>query len=250
MPKTAGMGDNYYVGGFDLSGLTQSLSNMHGGPNSTQDSTDITQSGVSRLGLERDGGLGWVSYWDPTGAAHILLSALPVADNIATYCRGTAIGNPALSCNSKLIGYDPNRGQDGSLTLAVQAQANGFGAEWGTQLTAGKRTDTTPTAGPFFDNLAAFNFGAQAYLQVFSMTGTDATVKIQHATTSGGAYSDLITFPQIISGNLPPLAARASIANNVTVNEFLKVTTVTTGGFSNLVFAVAISVNSIAAVVF
>src|SRR5256885_10676982 len=157
MAKQAGMGDNYYAGGYDLSGDTNSLSRIAGGP-AALDVTDITQSAYARLGGLRDGGIDWVSYFDPAGASHVLLSALPAADEVCTYFRGTALGNPAASCVAKLIGYDPTRGQDGALTLATAAQANGFGLEWGSQLTAGKRTDTAATAGSPFDNGAAFAF--------------------------------------------------------------------------------------------
>lgn len=247
MPKTSGLGDNFYLGGYDLSGDTNSLSKVNGGTAAQQDVTDITQSGVARLGLLRDGGIDFVAYHDPPGA-HIPLSALPTTDVVASYFRGTAIGNPAASCNSKQINYDPTRGQDGSLTFAVSCMANSFGLEWGNQLTAGKRTDTAATAGTFFDNLAGFAFGAQGYLQVFSFAGTDATVKIQHCTTSGGTYTDLITFGQVTSGT--PQAQRVATSNVTTVNEFLKATTVTTGGFSSLVFAVMVNVNPIAGVAF
>jgi len=248
--KTSGLGDNFYAGGFDLSGDTQSLDKIHGGTATQQDTTDITQLGHARLGLERDGGIDWTSYMDPAvGASHAALSTLPTAAVICSYFRGTAIGNPAASLVSKQINYDGSRPSDGSLLFKVSAQSNAFGLEWGNQLTAGKRTDTVATAGAFWDNLASFAFGAQAYLQVFSFTGTDVTVKVQHATTSGGSYSDLITFAQITSGQAPQ-AQRVQTANNVTVNEFLKVTTVTTGGFSNLVFAVMVNVNPVLGVVF
>jgi hypothetical protein len=249
MTKTAGMGDNFYVGGYDLSGLTAALSNIHGGPSNTQNSTDITQSANARLGLERDGGMGWTSFWDPTGAAHVLLSALPVTDNIAMYCRGTTLGNPAACCNSKLIGYDPTRGQDGSLTLAVQAQANGFGLEWGVQLTAGKRTDTAATNGSSIDDAAATAFGAQAYLQVFSFAGTDATVKIQDSADNS-SFADVsgLTFTQVTSNT--PASPRRAITNTSTLRRYVRAVTVTTGGFTSLVFAVAYTRNTLAGVVF
>lgn len=247
MSKQSGLGDNFYIAGVDLSGDTASLSSVHGGSASQQDVTDITQSGVARLALERDGGIDFSVYFDPTGA-HPSLSALPTTDVVASYFRGAAAGNQAACLTAKQINYDWTRGQDGSLLGAVSLQANGFGLEWCDQLTAGKRTDTAATAGPFFDNSAAFSFGAQAYLQVFSFSGTDVTVTIQHATTSGGSYSNLIAFPQITGG--APLASRATVSNVTTVNEFLKVTTTTTGGFSSLVFAVAINVNTVAGVTF
>jgi hypothetical protein len=245
MAKTTGMGDNFYVGGFDLSGDTQSLSSIHGGSANQQDTTDITQSAVSRLALERDGGMAWTSYWDPTGASHTLLSGLPTADNICTYFRGLAIGNPAASLNSKLIGYDPTRADDGSITLAVQAQANGFGLEWGVQLTAGLRTDGSATTGAAFDWGASSAFGAQAYFQLVAFTGTSVTIDIQSATTSGGSYSTtgLTTTAMTAVG-----AQRLATSNSATINEFTKV--VTTGTFTNAVFAVMMVRNPIAGVVF
>jgi len=198
----------------------------------------------------RDGTIEFVTYLDISAgnSAHALLSQLQTTDVICSYFRGTTLGNPAASLNAKQIDYAPTRASDGSLSLAVQMLGDGNGLEWGSMLTAGKRTDTSATAGSFFDNGAAFAFGAQAYLQAFSFSGTDVTVKVQHATTSGGSYSDLITFSQITGST--PLAQRATVSNVTTVNEFLKVTTVTTGGFSSLVFAVMINVNQVAGVVF
>jgi hypothetical protein len=241
MAKTTGLGDNFYSGGYDLGGDTASLSSIHGGP-AALDATDITQSGFGRLGGLRDGGIQWVSYMDPAAAAsHALLSQLLTTDVISTYYRGATVGNPAAACVSRQINYDGTRAADGMLTFGVDGQGDGFGLEWGVMLTGGKRTDTSATAGSAFDNTAAGANGAQAYLQVFAFTGTDATVKVQHATTSGGSYTDLITFTQTTAA---PGAQRAVAAG--TVNEFLKVTTVTTGGFTSLVFAVMIAVNPVA----
>jgi hypothetical protein len=137
MTKTAGMGDRLYVGGVDLSGDIQALNRIGGGP-AAGDSTDITQSAMDRFGLLRDGSIEFVSYFDAQPAqAHPVLSALPTSDVTLSYFRGVAVGNPAASLVGKQVNYDPTRGQDGSLTFAVQAQANGFGLEWGVQLTAG-----------------------------------------------------------------------------------------------------------------
>jgi hypothetical protein len=184
-------------------------------------------------------------YFDATGA-HPSLSALPTTDVVASYFRGAMVGNAAASLVSKQINYDWTRGQDGSLLGSVDLQANGFGLEWGTQLTAGKRTDSGATVGSFFDNTAGFNFGAQAYVQLFAFSGTSVTIDIQSATTSGGSYTTTgLTTSALTSA---PQAVRLSVANNTTINEFLKV--VTTGTFSNAVFAVMINVNPIAGVVF
>lgn len=247
MAKQTGLGDAFYVAGFDISGDVNSLSNVHGGP-ALQDVTDITQSANARLGLLRDGGMDAAIFFDPaSGQSHAALSGMPTTDEVCAYFRGTALGNPAACCVAKQISYDWTRGADGSLSGAVSWVANGFGLEWGTQLTAGKRTDTSATAGSPVDFLAASpSFGAQAYLQVFSFSGTDVTVKIQDATTSGGAYADVtgLTFTQITGG--APLTQRIATTATQQVREFVKVTTVTTGGFTSLVFAVVVAVNPVA----
>ena len=188
-------------------------------------------------------------YFDTAAlASHVALSPLPTTDVITTALIGPiAIGCPAVSQVSKQINYDGTRATTGEFTLAVNEQSQGFSQEWGVALTAGKRTDTTATAGSPFDNGAGFTFGAQAYLQVFAFTGTDVTIKVQHCTTSGGSYTDLITFTQTTTA---PGAQRVAVSNVTTVNEFLKVTTTTSGGFTSVTFAVQVTVNTIAGQVF
>jgi hypothetical protein len=246
--KVTGLGDNFYIAGYDVSGATSSLSKISGSI-TPLDYTDITQSAHARLGGVRDGNIDFTTYLDTSASgAHSFYSSLSTADVIANYFRGTTAGNPAAGMVAKQLNYDFTRAANGMLTANVHLDANSSGLEWGLMLTAGKRTDTSATAGSFYDNGAAFAFGAQAYLQVFSFTGTDVTVAVQHAATSGGSYSNIIPFAQITSST--PAAQRVTVSNTTTVNEFLKVTTTTTGGFSNLVFAVMINVNPLAGVVF
>lgn len=247
--KVTGLGDNFYISGFDVSGATSALSKISGSVTPLE-YTDITQSAHARLGGVRDGQIAFTTFLDTTltTGAHALYSQLQTTDLIANYFRGTTIGNPAAGMQAKQLDYNFTRAANGMLSAQIQLDANGFGLEWGTMLTAGKRTDTSATAGPVYDNGASFAFGAQAYLQVFAFTGTDVTVSVQHATTSGGTYSDIIPFTQITSTS--PQAQRATVSNTTTIKEFLKVTTVTTGGFSNLQFAVMVNVNQTAGVVF
>lgn len=255
MAKTTGLGDNFYVGGYDISGDTNSLSKIDGNL-AVQDVTDITQSANARLGLLRAGEIDFEPFFDPgANAEHVALSPLPTSDVVCSYFRGTVLGNPAASLVAKQINYDWTRAATGELTGSVQMQSNGFGLEWGVQLTAGKRTDTGATAGGFVDlgtnpggiggGGGGYINGAQAYLQVFSFTGTDVTVAVQHSTTSGGAYTNVtgLGFTQITGG--APLTQRVATANNLTINEFVKVTTTTTGGFSSLVFAVQLTPNPV-----
>jgi hypothetical protein len=247
MGKQTGLGANFYIGGFNVSGDTNDLNNLRGGPK-TGDATDITQFGHARFGLTRDGEVNFKVFFNPAPqAAHAALATLPYTDVITTAVMPpVAVGALALSQNSKQINYDWKREKDGMLLGDVHCESQGFGQEWGILLTPGVRTDAAPTVGAFFDNLASFAFGAQAYLQVFSFTGTSVTIDIQHATTSGGSYTSTgLTASGIVAGNQ---SIRLSVPNNTTINEFLKV--VTTGTFSNVSFALQISVNPVAGIVF
>ncbi len=203
---------------------------MHGGP-AVLDMTDITESAMDRKGGERDGGIAWNSFFDSAaGKAHAALSPAGSGDEIATYFRGTAIGNPAASCNGKQPDYDPNRGADGSLILGVSVVASGFGLEWGDQLTPGRRVDSAATAagpGNSFDTGGSLAFGAQMYVHLFAFAGTSVTIKVQDTTAA------LTSAPQ---------AVRVAIPNTTTVRRYLAVGTV--GTFSNADFAVQVVKNA------
>ncbi len=239
MAKTGGLGARLFVGGYDLSGDTGAVSRIAGGC-APIDVTGIDKSAMERIGGRRDGGIEWSSFFNPTAAqAHPVLSALPTADVAVTYCHGTTLANPAACCIAKQINYDPTRAADGALTMAVQALSNGYGLEWGVQATAGQRTDTTATAGTAFDAAggATTNFGLQAYLQVFSFTGTSVTVKLQESSDNAGdAYAD------VVGGGFVAATAigtqRIATATGLAVERFLKVTT--TGTFTEATFHVVV----------
>jgi len=76
MAKTSGLGDACYVGGSDLSGDINSLTQISGSQ-SVLNVTDITQSANSRLGGQRDGSIDFVSYFDPATRSP---GALRIAD--------------------------------------------------------------------------------------------------------------------------------------------------------------------------
>jgi hypothetical protein len=242
--KTSGLGDDLFAGGYHIGGDIRDVA-VNGGP-ALLDVTDITQSAHSRLGGLRDGKMSLTSYHDPSaGQEHTAFSALPRTDVILSYFRGQAIGNPAASLNAKQLNYDPTRAASGELTFKIDGEGNAYGLEWGIQLTPGTRTDSAATAGAFYDNTAATSFGGQAYFHLVAFSGTSVTIDIQSATTSGGSYTStgLTTTAMNAIG-----AQRLATANNVTINEFLKV--VTTGTFSNAVFAVVFVRNQTAGQVF
>lgn len=321
--KVTGLGDNFYVGAYDLSGDVASLDQISM-PQGLLDVTGMTQKAFARLKGLRDGMMSFTTYMDvnspavttpgvpattvplvstynytvrvtitggtmtnvvvngvsvgagagtyvlpafgtitltytvaPTwawfslGTEHSALATLPSADVICSYFQGvtfsvSSIGQPAASMVAKQTNYDPTRDNSGNLSLKVSMQANSFGLEWGVQLTSGMRTDNGPVVGPAIDlGLPTTSaFGAQAYLHLIELVGTNIDVTITHATTSGGAYTTLIDFgSQTLLGGY-----RQSVTNVTNVNEFIKV--VTAGTFTQAVFAVNLVRNPVAGVVF
>ncbi len=179
MTKQSGLGDQLYVDGYRLSGDIGSLGNIGGGP-AAGEQTGIDKYAFERIGLLRDGRIEFSAWFnDAAGQAHPVLSALPTTNRYLLYLRGAGVGQAGAALLGKQVNYDPNRGEDGQLTLAVSAQGEGYGLEWGEQLTAGTRTDTTPTNGTSYDGGGATTFGGQAYLHVEGVTGTSVTVTLQ-----------------------------------------------------------------------
>lgn len=240
MTKSSGLAANLYVSGADLSGDMGALSRIGGGP-SPLVVTGIDKSAFERIGGPRDGSIEYQAWFNKAaGRAHPVLSALPTGDRIITYTHTTIIGKPAASLVAKQVNYDPNRGADGSLTIGGQTLGNGYGLEWGNQLTAGKRTDTGATNGSSIDlgSASPGAFGAQFYLHVFSFTGTDATITVQESSDNGGGdpFAAVVggAFTQVTTAPTYQRIATAAI----NVERYLRVVTSTTGGFSSLVFAV------------
>jgi hypothetical protein len=315
--KQAGLGDNFYIAGYDLSGDVASVDTMSGALD-VLDLTPINASAPYRQGGLKNSAWSFTSYfesaptvstpgvpasgtpvvstynysvlvtvtggtgtqvningvnqgsfdgtyvlpalgsitltysvaptwsWVAIGTEHQALSVIPTADVVATYFRGTTIGQPAASTVAKQTDYDPTRDNVGNLTLKVDLVGDRYGMDWGTMLTGGLRTDKTATTGAFYDQGTPTTtaFGCQAYLQLVEFVGTSVDVTITHATTSGGTYSTLIDFgSQTAIGGF-----RVATSNVTNVNEFLKVNT--SGTFTWAVFAVMINRNLTAGVSF
>jgi hypothetical protein len=240
MAKQTGLGDRLFIDGYDLSGDIGSLQRIGGGP-AAMDVTGIDKSAFERIGGRRDGGIDFTSWFnDAAGQAYPVLSALPTTDRTVSYFRGAAIGSPAASCIAKQISYDGTRGNDGAFTFTSSALSNNYGLDWGLQLTAGKRTDVAATNGASIDYGAVSTlFGLQAYLHVFSFTGTSVTVTLQDS-------ADNATFANITSAVFTAATGRTSerIATTGTVRRYVRA--ITTGTFSSAVFAVHFTRNETA----
>ena len=240
MSKSSGLGMGFDVDGIALAGDINSFGKIGGGPAGTQDLTGIDKYAPERAGLLRSGAFEWVSYFNPAvGAAHPKFSALPTSNITATVrFPGAALGDAGAGIVAKQITYDPKRGKDGSLLIDIKTVSDGFGMEFGQQLTAGIRTDSTATAGTAYDYGAAVgttNFGLQMYVQLYAFTGTSVTIKIQSSTDNAGdAYADVTG---ATTAALTAIGAvRIATGPTAAVERYLKV--VTTGTFSNAQFHV------------
>lgn len=248
MAKSSGLGDNCYVGGYNLSGDIGSIDKI-AGPMKPIEVTGIDKSAFERIGGQRDGSISWTAFFNTDiGRAHPVLSALPTGDVVVTYCRGTTLGDPCASMVAKQLNYDGNRAASGEFTFKVDAEANGYGLEWGRQLTAGLRTDTTATNGTGIDTTASASFGAQAYLQVTAFTGTDVTIKIQDS-------ADNVTFADVAGLSFTavtaaPTTQRLATGNTATIRRYVRAATTTSAGFTSVTFSVQITKNELAGQVF
>lgn len=243
MAKQSGLGDALWVHGVDLSGDIGSLGRVGGGP-AVLEMTGIDKLAMERVGGVRTGGMEFAAWFNPAiGAAHPTLAALPTADRITTYCRGTALGSAAACLVGKQLNYDPTRAADGALSIGVTAESNGYGLEWGVLRTAGKRTDSGATNGASVDDGAASAFGLQAYLHVFEAVGTSVTVKLQQSSDNGvgDAWADVAGGTFAAATGIG--AQRIETARDLAVERYLRV--VTTGVFSAATFGVIVCRNEV-----
>lgn len=241
MGKESGLGAQFYLDGWDLSGDTMQVDKI------SKSLSPLPMTGIDKYAHERkagilSGSIDFTSFFNPTNA-HDALETMPRTDRVAMYLhKGNVLGTPAACMTTKQFGYDPTRDQAGSYTMKIQTLSNAWWLDWGSSLTIGKRSDTTATNGTGVDFLAAFNFGAQFYVEVFSFTGTSVTIKIQQSSDNGAgdAFAD-VTGGAFTVVSAAPTAERIQTARNQAMERYLRV--VTTGTFSECTFAVAAVVN-------
>lgn len=243
MAKQTGLGDQLFVGGTDIGADINSIAGLST-PVAALEMTGITKFAFERQHGHRDANAEFTAYFnDATDETHARLKLLPRTDVQAVYLRGTAVGGAAFGIVGKQIDYAATRGDDGALTFGVNVQSNGFGADWGVQLTAGKVTHATATNGSSVDlGTGTKSFGFQAYLQVFSLTSGTPTVKLQTSSDNGvgDPWADLTT------GTFGVVTAPSSLriqstSDTLAVERYVRV--VTTGTFSNLAFSAMVSRN-------
>ena len=214
MGKQAGMGDNLYVAGKDLSGDVGSISTISN-RRAVLDMTGIDKEAAEKEHGLADGNINFNCFFNVAAdQEHETLKAPSASDIIVSYFRGTTLGNPAAGCIGKQVNYDWSRAADGGFLGDIDVQSNAYGLEWGVMVTAGKRTDIGATNGDSVDA------GTQAAaVTITSSSIADPTV-ITTATDHGLTAGDKI----IIAGHT---SCTPDINGIQTVLEVLTTTTFT-----------------------
>ena len=240
MGKQHGLGAGLLVGGYDLSGDIGDVSRI-ASPRSVLELTDITQEAFERALAHKDGGIDFRSWFNPAaGRAHPVLGALPRTDTAAMYLHRRGLQNTMAACMvAKQITYDPDRQQDGSLSMAIAMQANGFGLEWGNLLSVGVQTITSTGGQTSLDGGAASSFGLQAYLQVMELDGDDVTFAVQSSSDNGAgdAWAD-VTGAVFTEVTTVPAWERVQTARDASIERYLRVNAA--GTFTSVTYALAI----------
>ena len=246
--KQSGLAAGCWLDQYDVSGDVGSLQNISNSRGILEDNlTGIDKLAFERLHGHRNGAFEFTAGWnDAAGQSHPATKDVTVGTRIASYLHRQTLGASAASCACLQSNVTENRSEAGDLLLSVTAVANSFGLEWGNLLTAGVRTDTAATNGASVDRntidgaTAATAFGGQAYLHVFSFTGTSVAIKIQDSTNDS-AWNDLpgAAFATVTG----PTKERVQTARTENVDRYLRV--VTTGTFSSAVFGVIFVRNQI-----
>jgi hypothetical protein len=241
MAKQSGLGDQLFISGVDIGADINTIGSMST-PRETLPATNITQSAMARMFGKRDGAAEFVAYFNPdTDSTHDTLALLPRTDVHLMYLRGQGVGSEAIGMVGKQLNYDPQRGDDGSFLFGVNALANSYGIDWCDQLSTGKQTLTEEDDNASVDTLASADFGFQAYLQVFSLTGDDVTFTIQDSANDAdflavtdGAFTEVTAAPAV--------ERIQSSSATATVRRYVRVSV--TGTFTEVIFAVAINKNA------
>ena len=155
MAKKSGLAQQFFVGGYDLSGDIGALEECSS-PRPVLDANALNASAMERIIGLGDGAMGFMTFFnDAAGQQHLALRALPAADTILTWVFGATLGDVACTLMAKRLSYDWKRNQDKSLVGNVKGEANSVALEWWKTITPGKVTHRGATTGASVDDGAA-----------------------------------------------------------------------------------------------
>ena len=224
-----------------MSGDVGSISNVST-PRGTQDVTGLSRNAHEVLLTTGDGQISWEAFFnDAAGGTHLTLGALPTTDVHIMYMTGETLGDPTFCAVVKEIDYAPTRADDGSLTIAVEAQLSaGEPAEWCRMLKSnGTHSSATDEVGHLTDSGGAqTTAGGVGYLQHFSAASGTVEYDLEDSSDSSngsdGAWANLLAFSDVATP-YNPIAERVEVTGNV--EKYVRCST--NGTFTTAVLAMA-----------
>lgn len=168
--------------------------------------------------------------WDAaSNSVHSALSALPNNKHVTLIPEGYVLGSSTLSMPFMQGNYNPSGSPSTAVsvgTIEFSSYGNNDGIEHGWALAHGTITSTTTGTGFDDPSGGAVTAKCSGTLHVWTPTNTDTyVVKIQHSTTLGSGYSDLVTFT--LDGTARS-SERITVASG-TVNRYRRVVATRTG---------------------
>jgi len=240
MAKTNGLNCRLYVEGYDLSGDANSLSGL-GYTNELLDVTTLDVSAKKRLIGTVDTEMSFDAWFDNAAShQHAVWSSnsgkLPTTDQDILIPMGSAVGDQFVGLIAKEGTYNVARSGGSAISATASFSANGSTAEYGEMLTAFDDTHSSAGSGTVVDSGASSSNGGTGFLQLLSLDSGSVTVNLQEATSSGGTYTNFMTFSTVAAAAAP---SAERLTNTGTVQRYIKVTT--TGTFSNAKIVVGFS---------
>jgi len=236
MAKKSGLGQEFYIHGYDLSGDVGSLDGASG-TRELLDVTPISKSATERLVGRSSAALGFNTWFDDEAEKeHAALSGLSTADRVVMWAMGGTTGDVACAFPAKQLNYDASVGADGSLSFSVDCESNGVAMDWCDLLTDGQVTHSSSGSNTSRDDAAATSAGLVAYLEIVDCASGTPTVTIQQSSDNGStdSWATVLSFSAVGYASAPT-AERVTVSG--AVERYLRVTT--TGTFSNADFVVA-----------
>ena len=236
MAKKSGLGQEFYIHGYDLSGDVGSLDGISS-PRGVLEITSINKSATERLLGLSDATMGFNTWFnDASAQEHAALSSLVTTDRVVLWAMGGSTGDAACAFPAKQLNYDGSRSTDGSLAFSSDCASDGVAADWCELLTDGLVTHSSAGSNTSRNDGAATSAGMVAYLQIVTAASGTPTVTIQQSSDNGSsdAWATLASFSAVGYASTPT-AERITVSG--AVEQYLRVTT--TGTFSNAQIIVA-----------
>lgn len=177
-------------------------------------------------------------YWDSAAnSVHAALASLPNG-YVTLFPEGYSLGAQSYSLPSMLANYNPQGKPAGNLevgTLSFESYGSNVGLEKGWALAHGTISVTTTGTGFIDPTGAAVTAACGGTLHIWTPTSTDTyVVKIQHSSSLGSGYTDLVTFT---STGTTRTVERKTVASGV-INQYRRVLATRTGTGDNFGFSV------------